>query len=275
MEKSQYVLAAHQDTDDFHAHVIANRVGRDGRANDLWHERIIRERVCAQIAAERGWDIVVGRHNRDIVQRIEHLHDLPPEPERRLSDGAYRRLHERGELPWQDLARPNILEAVDRARDWSDLHQRLGAHGVMVKLVRRGERVQGLAFSEGFDRTAPGCAASRIDARCALSSLERRFGPFTPSHEPAPSIMRSEPWSDSVRPTILAAVDKAKSWNDLTHRLHQHGIVIKLVERGGRVQGLAFAEGSHPDAPGCGASRIDPRCKKAALEHRFGSFPRD
>ncbi|HET6275521.1 MAG TPA: relaxase/mobilization nuclease domain-containing protein, partial [Candidatus Cybelea sp.] len=96
MDDHQYVLAAHKDTDDFHAHVIANRVGPDGRANDLWRERIVRERVGAEIAAERGWDIVAGRHNRDIVQRIERLHDLPAEPERRLSDGAYRRLHERG-----------------------------------------------------------------------------------------------------------------------------------------------------------------------------------
>ncbi len=35
MDDHQYVLAAHQDTDDFNAHVIANRVGPDGRANDL------------------------------------------------------------------------------------------------------------------------------------------------------------------------------------------------------------------------------------------------
>ena len=69
-----------------------------------------------EIAAERGWDIVVGHHNRDIVQRIEHLHELPAEPERRLSDGAYRRLHERGELPWQESARPYVLDAVDKAR---------------------------------------------------------------------------------------------------------------------------------------------------------------
>jgi hypothetical protein len=275
MGDHQYVLAAHKDTDDFHAHVIANRVGPDGRANDLWRERIVRERVGAEIAAERGWDIVAGRHNRDIVQRIEHLHDLPAEPERRLSDGAYRRLHERGEPPWQDVARPYILDAVDRARDWNDLRQRLGAHGVVPKLVRRGERVQGLAFAEGFDRTAPGCAASRIDARCAISALERRFGPFTPAHEPAPSVARDTPWSNTVRPTILAAVDAAHSWEDLRKRLEQHGVVIKLVQRGGHVQGLAFAQGRHPDAPGCGASRIDPRCKKAALEQRLGPFPVD
>src|SRR5580692_3570421 len=158
MEKNQYVLAAHKDTDDFHAHVMANRIGTDGKANDLWHERIIRERVCAEIAAERGWDIVVGHHNRDIVQRIERLHELPAAPQRRLSDGAYRRLHERGELPWQESARPYVLDSVDKARDWSDLHERLGAHGVVVKLVRRGDRVQGLAFAEGDDRSVPGCA---------------------------------------------------------------------------------------------------------------------
>ena len=275
MDDHQYVLAAHKDTDDFHAHVIANRVGPDGRANDLWRERIVRERVGAEIAAERGWHIVTGRHNRDIVQRIEHLHDLPAEPERRLSDGAYRRLHERGEPPWQDVARPYILDAVDRARDWNDLRQRLGAHGVVLKLVRRGERVQGLAFAESFDRTAPGCAASRIDARCAISALERRLGPFTPSHEPAPSIARGAPWNNTVRPTILEAVDAANSWEDLRKRLDQHGVVIKVVQRGGRVQGLAFAQCSHADAPGCGASRIDPRCKKAALEQRFGPFPLD
>ena len=275
MDDHQYVLAAHKDTDDFHAHVIANRVGPDGRANDLWRERIVRERVGAEIAAERGWDIVAGRHNRDIVQRIERLHDLPAEPERRLSDGAYRRLHKRGEPPWQDVARPYILDGVDRARDWNDLRQRLGAHGVVLKLVRRGERVQGLAFAEGFDRTAPGCAASRIDARCAISALERRLGPFTPSHEPVPSVARGTAWNNTVRPTILAAVDAAHSWENLRKRLDQYGIVIKFVERGGRVQGLAFAQGRHPDAPGCGASHIDPRCKKAALEQRFGPFPLD
>jgi hypothetical protein len=72
MEES-YVLAAHKN------------------ANNLRHERIIRERVGAEIASERGWEIVVGRHDRDIVQRIERLDEPPAEPQRRPSDGAYRR----------------------------------------------------------------------------------------------------------------------------------------------------------------------------------------
>lgn len=183
MGENQYVLAAHMDTDDLHAHVIANRIGPGGRANDLWHERIIRERVSAEIAAERGWDIVLGRHNRDIVQRVAQLHELPVAPARRLGDGEYRRLHEGGELPWQEVARPYVLDAVDRATDWSDLHRCLAEHGVVVKLVERGGRIQGLAFAEGHDRNAPGCGASRIADRCKLRALEARFGAFPPHEE--------------------------------------------------------------------------------------------
>jgi hypothetical protein len=273
MERNQYVLAAHQDTENYHAHVIANRIGPNGKANDLWQERIKRERTCAEIAAERGWEIVVGRHNRDIVQRERHLYAPPSSPEHRLSDGAYRRLHERGELPWQESARPYVLDAVDRAKDWNDLHQRLGAHGVAAKLVRRGERMRGLAFAEGFERSAPGCAASRIDARCALPALERRFGPFTPSHELVKDTIGATQWAQNARATILTAVDSAHSWGELTQQLGRSGIVVKLIARGTRVQGLAFAQGRDLGAPGCGASRIHPRCKKAALEQRFGPCP--
>ena len=273
MERNQYVLAAHQDTDNYHAHVVANRIGPDGKANDLWQERIKRERVCAEIAAERGWEIVVGRHNRDIVQRVRHLYASPPDPERRLGDGAYRRLRERGELPWEESARPYVLDAVDRAKDWNDLHKRLAAHGVVAKLVRRGERIRGLALAEGFERGAPGCAASLIDARCALQALERRFGPFIPSHELANETVNAARWVQNTRATILTAVDNARSWDEFTRQLDRDGIVVKLIARGARVQGLAFAQGRDPGAPGCGASRIHPRCKKAALEQRFGPCP--
>jgi Relaxase/Mobilisation nuclease domain len=273
MERNQYVLAVHQDTDNYHAHVIANRIGPDGKANDLWQERIKRERVCAEIAAERGWEIVVGRHNRDIVQRARHLYAPPPSPEHRLSDGAYRQLRERGELPWQESARPYVLDAVDRAKDWNELHQRLGAHGVVAKLVRRDKRIRGLAFAEGHGRGVPGCAASRIDARCALPALERRLGPFAPSRELVTQAIDATRWLQSARATVLTAVDGARAWEELTQQLERNGIVVKLIARGTRVQGLAFSQGRDPGAPGCGASRIHPRCKKAALEQRFGACP--
>ncbi len=168
---------------------------------------------------------------------------------------------------------PYVLDAVDRAKDWSELHQRLGAHGVVAKVVQRGAPIRGLAFAEGFERGAPGCAASRIDARCALPALERRFGPFMPSHELANATIDATRWVQNTRATILTAVDSARSWEDLTQQLARDGIVVKLIARGTRVQGLAFAQGRDPGAPGCGASRIHPRSKKAALEQRLGPCP--
>jgi hypothetical protein len=103
--------------------------------------------------------------------------------------------------------------------------------------------------------------------------MESRFGPFTPSRERVAEIAHSTPWADTVRPTILAAVDSAKTWGDLERRLDRNGIAVKLIRRGARVQGLAFSAGRDPEAQGCGASRIHPRCKKAVLEQRFGPCP--
>ena len=161
MERNQYVLAAHKDTDNYHAHVIANRIGPNGKANDLWQERIKRERICAEIAAERGWEIVVGRHNRDIVQRVESsvcaAAGSGATPERWCVSAA----HERGELPWQESARPYVLDAIDRAKGWSELHERLVAHGVVAKLVKRCERIRGWHSPKGSS------AARRVARRHA------------------------------------------------------------------------------------------------------------
>jgi hypothetical protein len=178
MADHQYVLSVHTDTDDLHAHVIANRVGPDGLANARWREKIARERVCAQISAERGWAIVVGFHNRDIVREHLGLEQLPPQPHRRTHDVAFAHMHGRGEPPWQDVVRADVLEAVERATSWEDLRARLDAHGVILKHVERGGRFQGLAFTQGVGKDAPGCAASRISDVCKLSALEARFGPY-------------------------------------------------------------------------------------------------
>jgi len=76
--------------------------------------------------------------------------------------------------------------------------------------------------------------------------MESRFGPFTHAREPIAEIARSAPWADTVRPTILAAVDSAKTWGDLSQRLDRDGIVIKLIQRGARVQGLVLQRAAIP-----------------------------
>jgi hypothetical protein len=258
MGENQYVLAAHIDTDDLHAHVIANRIGPGGRANDLWHERIIRERVSAEIAAERGWDIVVGHHNRDIVQRVAQLHELPSAPARRLGDGEYRRLHDQGELPWQEVARPYVLDAVDRAADWSDLRRRLAEHGVVVKLVERGGRIQGLAFAEGHDRNAPGCGASRIADRCKLRALEARFGAF-PRHEERGHVEAREGIDGTRAERDVAASDEAALHPERQQRWNP-----------GRLRGSAPADAARD--PQWALRRAEGIAEHAKLRAQYGNY---
>lgn len=282
MADHQYVMSVHTDTDDLHAHIIANRVGPDGRANATWHEKIIAERVCTEIAAERGWTLVVGFHNRDIVQERLGLKEAPAAPKRRMFDREVSRVLGRGELAWQDAARPYVLEAVERASSWDDLRARLDAHGVVLKAVESRGYLCGLAFAEGPAPDAPGCAASRIDVGCKLSTLEERFGRYHAAGveqrgpagwRTAETTQEPRPWHERNRPVILDAVDRATSWHDLRNRLSEvWGVAVKGVERGGRLQGLAFSDGFAPNPPGCSASRIDKRCTLRALEARFGPF---
>lgn len=200
-----YVLARHNNTDDWHVHVIANRIGPDGKANDQRWDDVKAEREVARIALERGWTVVAGRHNRAVLRAYgEPIPALPPQ--RRLAPGDLARLQRQGELPWQDAARPYVREAIAQAESWQDLHRRLDAQGLVCKLVQRGARVQGLAFAEGFGADAPGCGAARLGEDCKLSALVARFGPFVA----APAALRTQ---EAGRPAPgasgLRAVDRA------------------------------------------------------------------
>ncbi len=134
-------------TENYHAHIIANRIGPNGKANDLWHERIKRERTCAEIAAERGWEIVVGRITATSCSAcgiVCAAAGSGAAPERRRVSA----LRERGELPWQDRHGPTCsMRSI--ARRAGTTASAPCAHGVVVKLVRRSGRVRGLAFAEG------------------------------------------------------------------------------------------------------------------------------
>jgi hypothetical protein len=283
MADHQYVLSVHRDTDNLHAHVVANRIGPDGKANALWNERIIRERVCAEIAAERDWGIVVGRHNRDIAQRHLGLDHLPAAPPRRVFDRDFNRAHGSGVLPWEEAARPYVLEAVERASSWDDLRTRLDAHGVVLKAVERGVRFQGLAFAEGVAPNAPGCGASRIGDACKLAALEARFGPYHAAgiERPAPQtiaevVTPEKPglWEDRMRAAILEAVDGAHSWDELRAGLSEVGVVVKGVERGGRFAGLAFAQSIDAGVPGCGSLAHRRSVQEDRLGGTFRAVPR-
>lgn len=66
-ETNQHVAFVHGDTDHLHVHVIANRVSRSGYAASNNKNYVTNERTAAKIAQQRGWSIVVGNNNFDMV----------------------------------------------------------------------------------------------------------------------------------------------------------------------------------------------------------------
>ena len=71
LKNSQYVATIHRDTDNWHIHVVANRVTMDGKLQDAnWCKERARAAADA-FAQERGWVKAADRPN----ERIEKIHN--------------------------------------------------------------------------------------------------------------------------------------------------------------------------------------------------------
>lgn len=182
--ENQFVAAVHEEAirdaggivtgEMYHVHVTINRVKPNGMVSRDSHDYRKLERICAAISLERGWTPVPGNHNRSLVQAT-------PGAER-VTNVEFRNLQAKGELPWSDKVRDLILNGVETAKDWPDLHRRLAVCGIIVKhTVKRGRDgvvYHGLSFAEGLRSSAPGCAASTIADDCKYATLTARFGPW-------------------------------------------------------------------------------------------------
>jgi regulator of replication initiation timing len=158
----------------YHVHIVANRVGPDGRAAHLGFNYRTHELVSQEIAQEQGWRVVSGRFNR-----------AGPAPDRRLPDAAFHQQRRSGDQPFENAYHDQILAAVENATSWLTLHRALADMGIVAKFKlkkgAKGQTFPGLAFAAGVSVDAPGCAASRIDAKCKYTALAARFGPWSES----------------------------------------------------------------------------------------------
>jgi Relaxase/Mobilisation nuclease domain len=190
----QYMAMVHDDTDNRHVHVVANRVGPDGRAAQMSWSIFHSERCMAEIAQERGVAIVPGKHNRDMAAaqqaRQEERHRpgdaRAPDVRSRLNERDRVRLEVSGGLPWYEVARPAIVEAAEGAAGWQQFSAELARRGIVIKHTVRisakdGRAFHGLAFAEGHDDDAPGCKASAIGSEFRYGALVSRWGDF-PDH---------------------------------------------------------------------------------------------
>lgn len=171
-ETHQYLAVAHRDTDHYHVHLIVNRYSVDRRKanNDrLDIDKAIKEK--SRIEIERGWNVVPAFANRAIRAEIGDTRLVGQRDE-----NAYHDQRRRGTEPFVDEARTSIMAALDRSKSWSEFRSNLSTLGLQYRIVKRGDRIAGIAFGESSGTSPRGSAGSKIDAALSLRNLETRLG---------------------------------------------------------------------------------------------------
>lgn len=162
LQDHQALVAAHNDTPHPHVHVVVNRVHPEtGRAWDTGNDYSRFERAVAQEANARGYEVVIGHHNRRDFDR--------PPPERGPSGGHLRQLERHGQAPFADIVKEVAGHDFAEAESWRDLDQRLERHGLQLRKEGRG-----LVVTDGHEHAK----ASSIDRKASIHALEKRFGSY-------------------------------------------------------------------------------------------------
>src|SRR5207302_10122101 len=167
LAEHQALMVAHQDRAHPHVHVMVNRVHPEtGVAWERWQDRPRIERTLRELERELGLREVAGRLYQLDGQEA-------PEPAR-LTSGERRQAERTGEPEFPDRVRAHLPE-LRAARSWTELEERLAAHG--LRLERKG---QGLVITDGTHQVK----ASRVARDLSLRRLEERFrAPYPRSEE--------------------------------------------------------------------------------------------
>jgi len=204
MKDHQCLYGLHQDTDNFHLHIMLNRTdplsGRAARINKGFDIEAL-HRAVAQIEHEQGWSR--EENGRYVVSNEGIVRSESPEKEKvrkpsRIRD-AERRTGEKSSL---SFAQERVPAIAREAADWQDFHGRLADQGMEYRL-----RGAGAILLVGETPVKP----SEVDRTLGLSSLKKRWGAFEP---PGPNIEKKaaqapEPVNDTAK--ALGFGDYAKA----------------------------------------------------------------
>jgi Relaxase/Mobilisation nuclease domain len=149
LEKTQFVITRHIDKDHAHMHIIANRVGNDGKSiDDSW----------------------IGLRGKKVAQQLTQEYGLTPALKKNLA------LTHRENLNESEARRYRIYEAIrdnlPKCRSLADLEKRLLPKGITMRYrYGKSERVrelQGVSFrldNESFK-------GSQIDREFSIKRLQ-------------------------------------------------------------------------------------------------------
>ena len=156
----------HVNTANSHMHVAYNLIHPEKltRADTSW-DYVKRNRLCRDLEKEYGLTRDNGREDR---RRGDAL-----------TPGAATYEARSGELSFEGYAREqgsSLLETLEKAASWADIHVAFALHGMEVR-----KRGAGLAVVNRYGKQA--AKLSAIDRTLSLRRLEERFGAFQPAED--------------------------------------------------------------------------------------------
>lgn len=152
----------HKNTNNIHMHIAYNQIHPERHTrHEPFRDYAIRDKLCREIEREYGLTVDNGREQRR---------------ENALSQKAATIEAQTGQESFESYAKRHkgkILEALEGAKHWQDLHEAMKAHGLGIKPHGNGLVVTDLHGSHA-------AKASTIDRSLSAKRLQERFGEFRP-----------------------------------------------------------------------------------------------
>ncbi|UTG93167.1 relaxase/mobilization nuclease domain-containing protein [Geobacter sulfurreducens] len=160
-ESSQYVVARHTDRDHEHIHIVASRIGLDGKTVSDSNDYYRSEQLIREIEKEFGLERVLSSHERDIEDQ-----------KKALSAGELHKALETGTPNVKMVLQNHIDVAATYNVTMTDFVKHLERQGVQVipNMADNG-RVSGLSYRIDGQNTVKG---SKLGKAYTFNGLQKR-----------------------------------------------------------------------------------------------------
>ena len=217
LAESQYVAVIHGDTDNLHAHIVANRVA-DGRAAPMTKSVIAATKSMARQALERGYDIVKSPHvepeARDQAKRRgmtgAQFDEYWASPSPTLRDWAAQKPGEphltarekaqidKGQVPFRVEFQEALTSAFASSDSWTAFEKACAESGLCLLVEAKKGATTGKIFPGVRFRTTDssrGESGSKVGLPYRM--LSERFGPHSTERAAAETMLSPAPEEDA------------------------------------------------------------------------------
>jgi len=191
----------HQNTGNIHLHIAYNMIHPERLTrHEPFRDFHTRDRVCRELEQRFGLAVDNGR-SQSQTPEVERLGEKPATMEAHSGLESFE--------SYAKSKREAILDGLQDATSWRDVHVTLAAHGMAI--VPHGN---GLAIRNRHGKQA--CKASAVDRSLSKTRLEARFGPYQPPGPEVaaiPSLDRYQP-RPNVRHRDAGNGELFKAWQE-------------------------------------------------------------